>query len=315
MPIFIEEVLSSLPREVRAELFSAAGITGALGRAIELTPTQGRAILPLLLQRVTVDDGTFARLASEANINLITSKKLSHVVVSVPFISKSRVAEIPITELAASSVVVWEICLRVKEVQEGIGIGEDFDPPDVRVERGSINFSLGGGPSLIGGIGLVVAAHAALPLGAAATIAYWGGSLVTALGLIETIFSWRKTYVEIEKTTAEKEKFEMETRAKSFEVLKLTAETRKLEAEALLNAASEALKRVELERVGRQLVPASSFLPQETIVAEAELYGLDPALATHLVNRVLPIVADATKSYPSTITSSSHGSGRAAGAA
>lgn len=98
---------------------------------------------------------------------------LDDVVVSVPFVRASGSQLLPITELAASSMVMWEISLRVKEVLEALDVREPLEPPGVTVTPGSTTFSFGGGTLLVRGIGLVIAAHAALPLGAAAAIAYW----------------------------------------------------------------------------------------------------------------------------------------------
>jgi len=42
--------------------------------------------------------------------------------VSFPFVKAAKPAKLPITELAASSMVVWEISLRIKEVLEGMSV-------------------------------------------------------------------------------------------------------------------------------------------------------------------------------------------------
>lgn len=142
-------------------------------------------------------------IASETGMKLV-DKPGTDIVVSVPFAREGGDRGLPITELAAASLVVWEISLRVKEVLEGINTTVSISPPVVNVSTGSTSFNLGGGTVLVSGIGLVIAAYAVLPSGVAATIALWGGSLVSAMGITDLIFNWRRTSAEIEKFLAEK---------------------------------------------------------------------------------------------------------------
>jgi hypothetical protein len=84
----------------------------------------------------------------------------------------------------------------------------------------------------VSGIGLVIAAHAALPFGVSATIAFWGGSLVSAMGITDLIFSWTRTSAEREKFLAEKDKLAAETRKLEAETQKILIENAKAEADA-----------------------------------------------------------------------------------
>jgi hypothetical protein len=199
-------------------------------------------------------------------------------------------------------VVIWEISLRVKQVLEEIGVAEPLEPPQVSVRAGSTNFTFGGGTLLVSGIGLVVAAHAALPIGLAADIAFWGGSISSILGVSDFVFGWRKTNAETRNLFAEEEKLRAETHKITAETGKLIAERGKMESETLLNTALLTLRQLEVQKMNQQVVPASALLAPEAIAAEAKRYGLSPALATHLINRIEPALKDANRSFPAAIT-------------
>jgi hypothetical protein len=301
--------------EAGLDMFRIAIITADLEaeRPVSFNLKEVEGLLAAILRQTSIDDATFAKVAAEAGIKL-SRGSTDDVVVSVPFVTARGGQQLPITELAASSMVMWEISLRVREVLEALDVSEPLDPPGVTVRPGSTTFSFGGGTLLVSGIGLVIAAHAALPLGVAATIAYWGGSLVSVLGITDLIFSWRKGFAEVEKLKAETLKLEAEEQKILIEVERATSEVRKLDAESLLNAAHERLMKLDEMRANSQPKPAAALLPRQDIAFQAEAYGIWPPLATHLINRVLPIIADATRNYPERITSSRGSSGRAAGA-
>lgn len=80
------------------------------------------------------------------------------------------------------------------------------------------------------GIGLVIAAYAALPVGLAATVALWGGSVVSLLGIPDLIFSWKRNAAEKEKLLAERDKLAAETRKLDAETTKILAESEKITA-------------------------------------------------------------------------------------
>jgi hypothetical protein len=173
----------------------------------------------------------------------------------------------------------------------------------------------------VSGIGLVIAAHAALPFGVAATIAFWGGSIVSALGITDLIFSWTRSLAEREKLVAEKDKLAAETRKLEAETRKIIAErewvdvdAKAAEAESLLNAARERLSQASEARERGPLTPPSALLDLDEIRSQARTYGIPSALAAHLINRVLPTVADVTRNYPEAVTASPRSSGRGVGA-
>jgi len=321
----IQELLILQPRSNRGNLLRDAGFDVLriativadidAGMPLNFTLREVEDLLPAILRQTSIDDVTFAKLAAEAGIELSRGSAPDVVVVSIPFLSASGSQQLPITELASSSMVMWEISLRVKEVLEALGVREPLDPPGVTVTPGSTTFSFGGGTTLVSGIGLVIAAYAALPLGAAATIAYWGGSLVSLLGITDLIVSWRRSLAEVEKLTAETRKIEAEEQKILIEVERLTSDLRNTEAGSLLKAAHEKLVNLDRSRADSQPKPASALLPRQDIDIAANAYGIWPPLATHLINRVVPTIADATQNYPERITSSTGYSARAAGAA
>ncbi|MGA8030136.1 MAG: hypothetical protein WB992_23565 [Bryobacteraceae bacterium] len=317
-------IRSSVLREAGLDPFGIAAISDDLeaGRSIDfpLTPEEIDNLLAVVLRRTPIEDSVFGDIVSQAGIKL-RDKTGTDVVVSVPFAREGSDYALPITELAASSLIVWEISLRVKQVLEAINTTASFSPPEVNVTVGSTSFSFGGGTMLVSGIGLVIAAHAALPLGVAATIAFWGGSLVSAMGITDLIFSWTRTSAEREKFLVEKDKLaaethkpEAETRKILIENAKAAADAKSAEAQSLLDAAREKLLQSDHAKERSPLSPPSALLTQEEIRSQAKLYGIPLALATHLINRVLPSVADATRNYPQKVTSTPRSSGRAAAA-
>jgi hypothetical protein len=114
---------------------------------------------------------------------------------------------------------------------------------------------------LVSGIGFVIASYAALPLGQAADAAFYSGSLLGILGLVDLILNWGKTIAETRKAAAD--------------TAKAAADTIKALAEA------EDIRRRQTA-ASNQSVP-SSLVPPEIVVLEARRFGLDPALGTHLI--------------------------------
>ena len=285
-----------------------------------LKPEEIDSLITVILRRTPIADSSFAEIVSETGIKLAEKTGID-VIVSVPFARERGDHGLPITELAASSLAIWEISFAVREVLEGIDSELSFSPPVVSVSPGSTSFSFGGGTLLVSGIGLVIAAHAALPLGLAATIAFWGGSLISAMGITDVVLGWTRTAAEREKFLAEKDKLAAETLKLNAETQKILIENAKANADAkaaaanlLCDAAHERLVGSSEARERIALAAPSALLTKDEIRFQAKLYGIPSALAAHLLNRVLPTVADATRSYPQTVTSSPSSSPRAAGA-
>jgi hypothetical protein len=304
-------------KEAGLDILRIAAITANLEarKPVEFYTQEAESLLAAILRQLSVDDETFSKVAAEAGIDF-SRFSTADVVVSIPFVrAMGGQQQLPITELSASSMVMWEISLQTKEVLDALGVGESLEPPGVTVKPGSTTFSFGGGTLLVSGIGLAIAAHATLPFGAAATIAYWGGSLVSIMGIIDLVLNWKKTLAESDKLAAETRKLEAEQQKILIEVERATAEEKALDAESLLTAAHDRLMKLDATRANSQPKPASGLLAREDIEFQAAAYGMSPALATHLINRVVPTIADATQNYPGKIVSSRGSSGRAAVAA
>jgi hypothetical protein len=173
--------------------------------------------------------------------------------------------------------VVWELSLKVAETLNALDAQYVVGPPTTEVHAGSVSFSIGGSTTLIAGIGLMVAAHTAIPLGAASELAYWGGSLSAALGLFDAVINWYKTLKDVKKT----------------------------DTEAALNQAKTRLTEIEIQKAQRELEPAAAYVPTEIIVSESRRFGVDAALGTHLINEVMPTLLDLRRSYPAPISVSS----------
>jgi hypothetical protein len=323
---------ASLVREARFDALRSAQVIADINAGVPVTfmPREVEDLLPLILRQTHIDDATFAQLAADAGNDLQLTVVPRSIAVSFPFLDPTYADQLTITELAASSLVMWEICLNVRNVLEAIDLHEELVPPHVTVTPGSTNFNLLGGTVLASAIGLVMAAHSALPADVATMTAVWGGSVVSLLGIVDRISSWRKTSAEVAKLRAEARKAEAETRRLNDE-RKASAETRKAEAEArkaeveawkaeaeansLCEEAHERARTRQQEMAGREPKPASALIPQDRIDEEARARGIWPPLANHLINRVEPTVADVTLRYPQGITSTSANSSGAAGSA
>lgn len=149
----------------------------------------------------------------------------------------------------------------------------------------------------------------------------WGGSLVSRMGITDLVLSWTRTAAEREKFLAEKDKLAAETRKLEAETRKILIENSNAKADAkaasadlLCSAAHERLVESSEARERSTLAAPSALLTEDEIRSQAKLYGISSALAAHLLNRVLPTVADATRSYPQAITSSPNRSQRTAAA-
>jgi hypothetical protein len=138
MPVpVMMEFLRRIPRTVLNSMLNQAGVTGIqttivaedITRGIEpkMTLDELRELLVLILRYMSVENADFAALAQELNIPLQLKTVPSEVNVSVPFATSSSTdAGIPITELVASSAVVWETSHSVKDVLQEIGVSETF---------------------------------------------------------------------------------------------------------------------------------------------------------------------------------------------
>jgi hypothetical protein len=288
----VEELLRSLTGAVRGDVLREANVQRRIeqeldkrGFLLAITPDEARNLAVPLLRRVRIEDSQFRQLASEANIRLRGRESSTSVQLRFLFGSAGdSVDALPVTQLTATSLIAWELSFRVKQTLEAIGAAEELNPPQVTVKAGSANYSFSGGPLLVAGIALIVAAHTAIPPGTGADFAYWGGALATSLGMIESVLGWRRTL----------------------------AETDKLQSETALN-------HVRIQNESNQPrpeppPPPASLIPEATLTAEARALEMEPAIGAHIINQVMPAYDELSRHYGSPIKAEGGASGRAASA-
>jgi hypothetical protein len=337
---------ADLLREARFDVLRSAQVIADLNAGVPVTfaPKEIEDLLPPILRQTYLDDATFAQLAANAGNDLHLRLAPRNIVVSFPSLDPTPADRLSITDLAASSLAIWEICLNVKNVLEALDQSESIEPPQVTVMPGSTAFHFGGGTLLVSAVGLVMAVHSLLPAELATMTTVWGGSVLSMLGIVDRIFSWRKINAEAQKlradarkadaetrrldderkanaearkAEAEAQKAEAEARKAEHEARKAEADARRAEAEAdsLCKAAQEKSRTRKQSTANSKPKPASGLLPQDRIDVEARARGIWPPLANHVINRVEPTVADVTSSYPQGITSTlASSAGRAASA-
>lgn len=291
----IEELLTSLPRSVLSSILREAGIAandqyvlenGAVRfRGHELAAHQIPPLILPLLRSVQLSDEQFKQLAAESGIGLTTADLPTQVRLNVPYHTAVRDRKgIPITELATASLMVWELSLRVGQVVGYVDATQSLDPPEIQVESGSVGFSFNSPTLLVAGLGFIVASHAAIPVGMAAALAFYGGSLVFGLGISDWILDWYKRLQEAQKLKSDRDLNEASIPLKELEIQKA---------------------QLEIQKMQRELQPPAALVPAETVKQEARRFGITPELATHLTNRVLPTYVQLCSTYPAPIAVSS----------
>lgn len=180
---------------------------------------------------------------------------------------------IGLTDLAATSAALCELLVEIAAANHPLGVS--LNPPIVRVRRGSIQYSVGGGGLLASGIALIVACSDSLL--AIPTFGYVGGGVLASAGILDLAFGWRRVIAESVKLRAE-------TRKLKAEALKLEAEARKIEAEARMIETQ-----AQQEGTYEYMSGANSALvPREVVLIEAEKLGLTESYTNHILNRTLP---------------------------
>jgi hypothetical protein len=276
----LEDLLRGLPRTERADILSEAGVMRRIewdrerrGFLVKFSSEETRAIAVPLLRRVRLTDEQFREIARGGGIEFAHRTATPAVRLRFAF-EGTGLNGFPITQLAATSLIVWELSSRVAEVLLALEVPESLDPPQVVLGSGSANYTLGGGPMLVAGIGLIVAAHEAMTPGVGANFAHYGGALTAVLGLIDILISWKKTI----------------------------AESDKMRSEEALNRWQARLAELDVAKKEMEVGPPAALIPAAVLAARSRQVGLDPAVGTHLVNQVLPTFDQLSHSYPAPIT-------------
>jgi hypothetical protein len=172
-------------------------------------------------------------------------------------------------------------------------LDSDSPPPDVKVEKGSVQYSFGGSSLLISGVSLVIACSAGL---VASPYAIVGGLGLATIGMVDQIINWRKTRADtraakslISKSDLEKQKLELEIREKELDLRQ-----RSIGLDSQNPRDDEEAKRYIQERLDKvrsldtRSLPPSSMVPYEFVAEVAKEEGISVGLAHHLLNRALP---------------------------
>lgn len=183
-----------------------------------------------------------------------------------------------LTDLAATSAALCELFVAIGTANHSFGL--TFEPPTVNIQKGSIQYLVGG--SLLAlGVGLVIACAEGTVL---APYGFIGGGVLSSAGLIDLALGWRKAVSENSKFQSEAHKLEAEAHKLDAEASKLEAEARKLEIEA------EVIKDKRFDEAVYQYrsFAYSKLVPREVVLREAERLGLNEGYANHILNRALP---------------------------
>jgi len=261
----LQTLFDSFDRNERISIMEEAGLAHlAVAGNFDVNIAPER-ILPAVLRRTPVSDDKFAFLVSESRIALGGRLLPDMVTVTLSF-SAATYTGIPITGLTAASILIWEVTARVASVLNGLSLHqEELRPPGVNVTPGSVSFSLGGSTLLVSGVGFLIACHAQMLPQDAASLTYYGGALLSSVGLVDLAVNWFKTIREAIKDDSETQ----------LNRIKVRQAERELGAE-------------ERKTVGS---PATLISP-ENIAIESRQFGVPEPLAVHLLNRVLPALQD-----------------------
>lgn len=280
----LQELFNSFGRSEATAILVEAGVAekGIAGQIdVSLAP---EPILAALLRRRTISDEQFVALVNESGIVLEGRPRPETVKVRLSFPTTAS-QRVPITDLTAASILVWEVTARVAAILNLLSLREeDLKPPEVEVSPGSVAFSLGGSTLLVSGVAFVIASHAQMLPQNAALLTYYGGALLFSVGLLDLAINWYKTIQDGIKADSETQLNRVKLR----------------QAEQELSAAQN-----KTSGPPAALAPASSRIALQ--------FGIPESLAVHLLNRVLPAVHDLSISsgQPSVTVSSEGGTGTA----
>jgi hypothetical protein len=298
---YVDELFYSLDEGDKLAIIRAASITderpnflrGRGGDRSALSkwmkPIRHR-IVPLLFRLIDFSDYAIGRLVSDGDLSLDNSSQARQV--NLRFDS-SRVAEgaqaqplessmVQLSDLTGSSAVLFEMFVSICAANRPLGLQDTFIPPGVRVEGGSVKFSLGGG-MVTSGIGLIVACGAGLLPPSGLVI---GGSLALAsIGILDLVVGWKQKLAETRKT-------DEETRVSKAEHgpidLRQNRRFRGLELKIKEMELEKARTLAEGESLEDSRFAYSSLVPREVVIAEAKRWGWTEEYANHILNRALP---------------------------
>jgi hypothetical protein len=293
--LMVSQLLRAMARAEANRIIFAARIDRQLvfDTPVSFTPSEIAKLIPPLLAVARLSNKQLARLLAESEIgaDLVQYHPPQSVIVSVPYaMGPADGNGIPISELAAATVIIWETAARVAAVLDGIhDLKARLPPPRVSVYESSVGFSFGGGTLIAAGVGFIVAAAAGMIPAVGVNAAQYGGAFLSSVGVIDMAISWVRTVAEAEKLTAE--------------AAKLAIEAEKLGSESKLNEVKVVQTQLEIDTKRAELAPASSLVTPEVLTAELLRFGISRPLGSQLLNEVLPAYLELSRSH-SNITAS-----------
>jgi hypothetical protein len=221
-------------------------------------------IIAAILRRISVSNEEFAFLLSEAGVNWDRYSIPLGAPIWVAF-AYGPAKDMVLTDVTASTVVLWEVSVRVAAVLDALSLKpQPLDPPVVHsVEPGSTTVSLGGGPLLVSGVGFLIAAASHMPPQATVPM-YVGGAFLASLGILEFVANWRRTIKEAAK----------------------------LDSETQLNRIKATETQKAIDAPAAPLPPPASLVPPQDFVTYTQQLQVPLPLAVHLINTVSPAVRD-----------------------
>lgn len=262
---------SDIPPFVKGE-FETSEVTEWISRNQE-------SLVAALTRIVDLTDEAIAYLF-RLGVLPISNRDLHTVAIQLRFFVHSDLLEEPrvggsqdfaLNELAASSAMLSEICSEVAAANHSFGL--TIPPPIVTLERGSLQYTIGGG-LLASGVALVMACGSGL---VASPLGLFGGGVLACAGVLDLSVNWVKSIAETRKVKAEAYKLYAEARKLDAEARKLDLEGDELES-----------KQFDREDYHHRAFAHSKLVPRDVVLREAKRLGLEQGYANHILNRVLP---------------------------
>ncbi len=276
-----------LPGSAQLEILRAAGMPddrpsvlrgkgGSIPEGLRWLEQRRKTIAPLLLRHVDPPDGYVAGLVRDGDLQVPVEPHRPQSILLSGFLTFEEEghasARLPLSSIAASSALLLQAFIDISAANHACG-GTVPDPM-VRIERGSLQITVGGG-LFASGVALLVACGSVLVGAPVAGIA--GGAILATAGVIELAIGSKKTIAE--------------TRLLDMNALKADAERRKTELEIKLREIE--LERAQLERDRDRaeqpaIPPGSAAVPRAVVRENSDQLGMSETYANHLLNRALP---------------------------
>lgn len=296
---YIDQIFSDLDETIKLEILQVADIVddrpsilrGEGGRGadrLEWMEPRRNFLLPYILRTTDLSDRQITRLVQDQDLTPGRTEWLEEDLSSIRFAFSPQPSYnvpvatsdyyLPITELASASAIMCEMFVSLAAANRPFGIF--INPPDVGVNRGSIEFTVGGG-MFATGMGLLVSCSAGIVT--APVIGPIAGIAVASVGLLELALAWKKQVAETRKIEEETRILRIQndvvTVTQSQKIRELEIKQKELELEKA---------RVQAQEEKGTRFAYSSLVDQETVRLIARHYDLTESYVNHILNRSLP---------------------------